>query len=603
MLFKGHYKAALAGVMMAPAFLLGATSAKAEQFTFGDITVNANATATFGVGIRTSPQDCSFINGRNGGCVDPQGGTMNINQDDGDINVGAWEPYTMKATVTPEVNIRYKNYGAFFRATAFYDYWADTQLGQHSTRFGRRPLTDSARGDSASDAATYDFRMLDAFVYSNFDVGNLPATVRIGNQVVNWGESLFIQGGVNSYMPIDVAAIRTPGAELKQALLPAPAVYGSLGLPANFSIEGYYNFGWKKSDLDAAGTFFGNETLGAGSAYTMGASSISDYPSSTGGTIPIAKDDRPSDQGQFGVALRYYADWLNMGTDMGFYFNNFHSKLPIHAFRFDAGEYQAQYPENIRTYGFSFNTTVAGIAVAGDAIYSDNMPYQVDTVQQAANAVALATKNTSVLGGRTLYTSGFQRGYDRYETINAQLQTLQTFATSNPITSSIGADQIILLSNVGFQYLPDMGSNAFLAINRSNSYSWNPIVAGALAGLGPINNVNCPAFNGTTCTGARYADKFSWGYRLVAIANYNNAFGTSWTVSPTIQWAHGVNGNSAGPIGPGFVEQTKTVTLGVTTEFDASWKASVKYTTNFGNKYRNFNWDKDFLTFDVSYAF
>ena len=179
MLFKGHYRAALAGVIVAPALLIGATSAKAEQFQFGDITVNANATATFGIGIRTSPQDCVFINARNGGCTDPQGGTMNINQDDGDINVGAWEPYTMKATITPEVDIRYENYGMFLRATAFYDYWADTQLGQHSTRFGRRPLSDAARGDDASDAATYDFSLLDAFVYGNFDVNGLPVTVRI----------------------------------------------------------------------------------------------------------------------------------------------------------------------------------------------------------------------------------------------------------------------------------------------------------------------------------------------------------------------------------------------------------------------------------------
>ena len=590
MLFKGHYKAALASAILAPGLVICAASAKAEQFVFGDVTVNANATTTFGVGIRTSPQDCSFINSRNGGCTDPQGGTMNINQDDGDINVGAWEPYTMKATVTPEVDIRYENYGAFFRATAFYDYWADTQLGQHNTRFGRRPLSDAARGDDASEAAKYDFSLLDAFVYGNFDVADMPATLRVGNQVVNWGESFFIQGGVNSYMPIDVAAIRTPGAELKQALLPAPAVYGSLGLPANFSLEAYYNFGWKKSNLDAAGTFFGNDSLGAGAAYTVLSSASSDYP--TAAFSPLRDDDRPSDQGQFGVALRYYADWLNMGTDMGLYFNNFHSKLPIFAFRSDVvGGYQAQYPENIRTYGFSFNTTVAGVAVAGDAIYSDNMPYQVDTAQQAAAALAPA-----IAGPRPVLPNGFIRGYDRYETVNAQLQTLQTFATSDPLPSLIDADQVILLSNIGFQYLPDMGSNSYLAINRTNTYSWNAVLAGALG-------VNCPAQVGTACTGARYADKFSWGYRLVAIADYNNAFGTSWTVSPTIQWAHGVSGNSAGPIGPGFVEQTKTVTLGVTTEFDASWKASIKYTTNFGNKYRNFNWDKDFLTFDVSYAF
>lgn len=39
-------------------------------------------------------------------------------------------------------------------------------------------------------------------------------------------------------------------------------------------------------------------------------------------------DQDASDDGQFGVALRYYADWFN-STEFGFYFTNTHSRLPF----------------------------------------------------------------------------------------------------------------------------------------------------------------------------------------------------------------------------------------------------------------------------------
>ena len=41
-----------------------------------------------------------------------------------------------------------------------------------------------------------------------------------------------------------------------------------------------------------------------------------------------ASDRDPSDSGQWGVALRHFAEELN-NTEFGFYFINYHSRLPI----------------------------------------------------------------------------------------------------------------------------------------------------------------------------------------------------------------------------------------------------------------------------------
>ena len=39
-------------------------------------------------------------------------------------------------------------------------------------------------------------------------------------------------------------------------------------------------------------------------------------------------DDFADDDGQYGLSARYYADWLG-GTEFGFYYQNYHSRLPV----------------------------------------------------------------------------------------------------------------------------------------------------------------------------------------------------------------------------------------------------------------------------------
>ncbi|WP_170714962.1 DUF1302 domain-containing protein, partial [Escherichia coli] len=83
-----------------------------------------------------------------------------------------------------------------------------------------------------------------------------PLNVRLGNQVVSWGESTFIQGGVSSYLPFDVAALYQPGLELKEVFRPQGTAYVALGLPGNFAVEAMYIYEHEKSNLPACGTLF-----------------------------------------------------------------------------------------------------------------------------------------------------------------------------------------------------------------------------------------------------------------------------------------------------------------------------------------------------------
>ncbi len=85
---------------------------------------------------------------------------------------------------------------------------------------------------SASDA-----ELLDAYVWWNFDIGNMPAQIRVGDQVLSWGESTFIQNGINIINPFDVSKLRVPGAELKEGLVPVGMVSASISPTENLTFR------------------------------------------------------------------------------------------------------------------------------------------------------------------------------------------------------------------------------------------------------------------------------------------------------------------------------------------------------------------------------
>lgn len=696
--FSGFAMAFVAPAFVAGALFMSVPAAQAASFKAGEADISIDTTISLGTAIRTSKQDCAYIAPDNGGCTTtgaPRSAALGnpgsgygrgVNEDDGNINSPAGKPFSMVVKLSSELQVKWRDYGMLMRAKAYYDYWGAEELGKHNSGFGKRPPTDLARGDRAirgNNHAGHGIKLLDAFVYGNLTLGELPLNLRLGNQVVNWGESLFFQGGVNSFQPIDVSAIRTPGAELKDAYLPTPMIYAQLGLPAGFGIEAYYQFGWERTRLDACGTFFSaTDGFCEGGAYLMlggyeynhmipGLGLLSQ--NLPGVFIPRIASQYAREQGQWGVKASYYADWLNDGTDIGLYFVNFHSNKPIATFTSadvmganaaqlcaavgmplfapaafclaqpavagiligaaGAGNVRTltQYPEDIHQIGLSFNTTIPGLlggtALSGEIAYSPNMPFQVADTTINANSLAnikmdalaiaaasgrsvleaifdsaAAPRSTLLTDGRSLSPDGSViPGYERLHVWTGQISTMSTLSTSHPVSSFLGADLIPLIANVGFQYLPNKGRHANLAVTQSGAYSHQRLVDFMLG------DAVCPGgATGAglgTCEAAQYATKFSWGYRLVAIVQYNNVLGTAWTLSPYLQWQHDVDGYSAGPNGPDFIQGRKAVTLGFTATTMSVWKVTADWTSSFGNRFQNHFYDKDFVQLSVSYAF
>ena len=309
--------------------LLVGMPANSQGFPGGDVSATANFTLNHGLIFRAAERDETL---------------GSANSDDGNMNYGRGL-VSNTSSLTAEFELTGNNLGLFVRMIGFVDF--ETLNGVRETT----PLSDAAK-----DVAGRDFRILDLYASGAFDPGGVPLDLRVGNQVLNWGESTFIPNGINVINPIDVNRLRTPGSELRDALVPVPMVYAAVEPVPNLSVEGFYQFGWEKTEIDPVGTYFSsNDYVGAGGRHALLVDPRYAELSNNVGAVPgleeainadlaslglqysaddpfpeiVRTNDRePPDDGQYGVALRYLSPAFN-DTEFGFFFVNAHSRLPL----------------------------------------------------------------------------------------------------------------------------------------------------------------------------------------------------------------------------------------------------------------------------------
>ena len=304
---------------------LGLASPAAYAWDFqndeGSFTGSWDTTFTYGQAWRIEGRDCRLIAIADGGC----GRSPNI--DDGNLN---WDTdmYSRALKVLTEMSFEYKNFGAFVRASALYDDAAGNTA--------RTPLSDRSK-----DLVESYVRLLDAFAYVKFDIGSMGAELRLGSQAVSWVESTFIQNGINVINHFDVAALRVPGSELKEAFLPQEMVNFSVQFTDNLSAQAIYITDWNATVPEPAGSYFSNNDFAVtgGSKVVLGFGSFSDMGvdfTQLGGpnitnfqTVNRLDTIKASDDGQYGFNLKYFAPNFNNGTEFGLFFLNYHSRLPL----------------------------------------------------------------------------------------------------------------------------------------------------------------------------------------------------------------------------------------------------------------------------------
>lgn len=283
---------------------------QAVDFQLGPIDTRMDFTVSVGASFRVERPHPDLIGLANGGTQ------FSVNSDDGNLNYSRGL-VSAPAMFSGDIEMRYQRSGAFVRFNTFYD-----TVNQDRDR-RRTPLSDEAL-----DLVGKSFDVLDAYVWTNLRIGEMPVNLRAGRQVLNWGESTFIQNGINAINPVDVSKLRLPGSELRDALLPVWMLSGSIGVTENITLEAFYQLKWKEVIIDPPGTYFStNDFTGRGGERVyLGFGALSDQ--SPLGAIPRGPDNKPSDSGQFGLATRIFSPQLN-SMEFGLFFMNVHSRVPV----------------------------------------------------------------------------------------------------------------------------------------------------------------------------------------------------------------------------------------------------------------------------------
>jgi hypothetical protein len=620
------------------AALLAGLAGPAAAFEFGEADGwhgSLNTTLSYGISFRVADQNPDLIAkahynpliGLAGNAQERAAkGAFSANHDDGDLNYSKGSAFSNAVKGTTELAFNYgSNVGGFVRASYFYDF-------ANANNDKLPSLTQDQVGSR--------FRILDAFVFDNFSINDQQATVRLGKQVLSWGESTFIQGGINSINPVDVSQLHVAGAELKEALLPVNMLWGSYNVTQNFSVEATYLLEFAQTNPDPEGSYFSTTDIASiGATYASlpfglvpqpvnnadnyydvcFGGAASDNPAYGGASVlaaqtnPLAAllaescdqtvkrgpDRYPGEYGQWGVAAHYLADSLN-GTEISFFYLKYNSRLPL----ISAGttvtttsptsaDYFVEYPSGIDLYGIAFNTQFdgPGIALQGEYSYRPNQPLQIDDVEllyaglSPLNELIPAPANRfySQLG---VFEAGVPiQGYTRNHVSQLQFTATKVFGPNN----FVRADQIAMVAEVG-------ATNADIPPQDELRYQGD----GTDTGGGPDALTGSLTNPQTQVKG--FPTRFSWGYRIAARADYSSVFGTAFSLSPRIAFYHDVNGISPGP-GGSFIEGRKQITVGAEANYLNQWAFDLSYTNYFGAGDLNLINDRDFVAFVVKYSF
>lgn len=597
--------------MAVAAATFGMAPAHAFQFEFadGEVTGSFDTTVSYGALWRVTGQDPRLLSRSKGG------DRNSANYDNGNANYDRGDLVSSIFRVSNDLDLNYKNFGAFFRVSSFYDH--AIQNKDFNPNLADQRVIRNRLG--------HDYEIYDAFVRGRFTVLDRNLGVRVGKQVISLGESTFIPNGLNALNPVDVAKLRTPGAELKEAFLPTQMLQLTYDVTDNLSVELINKFQFRESRPEPNGSYFStNDFLSpGGSQVLIGAGNdVEANPV----FIRRGEDRKAKHTGQYAIVTRYLAPELN-NTEFGFYFANYHNQAPLIAGRsttlvtsafgppgtaeaiaavgglanFQAltpqqqqglvlqqrastSEYRAEYAENVRMIGLSFNTLGPyGVALQGEYSYRPNQPLNLVANNILSSLLGLDGTNFNT-GIGPIGSNEDLVGYKRVKMHQLQMTATQTLGRY------LGASQIVAVGEAGYTYL-----------DLPNGIDFN--------GTG-VDFTTPLATNGANAVSSDLGifTKNSYGYRALVRATYPNAIGAI-NLSPRVAFQHDLRGTS-----PTFTQNTQSATIGITADYQNRVSADLSYTNFFAGEtigetatgFRSTNQalaDRDFIAATISYAF
>ena len=599
-------KNSLALAVMAASSLLWMEPSHAFRFGSEEgISGSFDSTLSYGFAQRLESRDCHILGGDSGGCNEGTntelGQFYNLgrgngyvnkdnnfsNADDGDLNYDKHDVFSHVIKGTHELSLKF---GDGWSALGRFAWAKDFKMDD--TR--RTELDDQAERD-----ATERLDLLDLWVAKSFDIGDMPAKVKVGNQVISWGEEIFVTGGINQINALSLPKYHTPGTQLKEVFIPAPMASFNVGLTDTLNLEAYYQFKWNAYGLDPVGTYYSNtDVVGEGrqpifystsyidgllGAGTCAASTptghcgdplISGLDEATlvaaGLAAPYGGERAAKNSGQYGIALRWTVEEIE--TEFGFFYERYHDKLPFVGYTARTNpdalvidNFFINYGEDKDLFGLSMNTMVGPVAVAGELSYRPNDSVGIDPT------VAFGRGFTGTFNKFSVFDTGEHPGFVEEKKWQADVNAIYNFSASDPlgfIPSSLGASDGFLMAEAVVAHYPDLDTSG------ETPYF--------------LPDYSLP-------------DKTSWGYVTELGINYPNLFDSGITVTPQLDFAHDVNGTT--PNALPFIEGRKSLTTSLLFNYRDRWKGGLQWVQYWGGGDNNLMTDRDFLSGNISYSF
>lgn len=586
-------------------------SALAANFeTEGGIKGSFDSTISYGVQRRMKSPDTSIVGNDSGGNVptsSPLGAAVNglgfagtanpdfnyANADDGNLNYKKGDIVSSVLKGTHELSLKQEgDWAALGRFTWSSDFAAD------KTR--RTPLDDEAK-----KTITANISLLDLWVSKGFSLGGNTAKLKFGNQVISWGEDIFIVGGVNSINALDLRKIHIPGVQLKEIFVPAPMLSFSSSLGSGFSTEAYYQFRWNKVIFDPVGTYWSSvDIVGKGGkrgafipSSFVGApvGTYGDFDPTRGRTLEgiqglgglgTVEQTSPKNSGQYGLNLRFKPK--EGDTEYAAYYIRYHDKLPFVGYRQDLnaagacaaaipacatsniGGYTAieQYGEDKSLFGFSLNTKLGDWAIGAEISYRPRDSVAIDPTIGNGGGAGFVKSQYDLLGLALASPTGVAtvNGYVNEKKWQAHLTGFNLL--SRELTRPLGAAEGYIMGEVAVTHYPGLD------------------LSGAIPYL--LNNYTLPT-------------KTSWGFVAEFGLTYANVLNSGWTFSPIVDYYKDVKGTSPNTLP--FVEGRTAVAVSLNFDYHNKTKIGIGYTTFSGGGNLNMMRNRDVLSANVSYSF
>ncbi len=226
----------------------------------------------------------------------------------------------------------------------------------------------------------------------------------------------------------------------------------------------------------------------------------------------------------------------------------------------NASSFSITYPEDLDLYGFTFSTTtpITGTLLTGEISYHPDYPFQ-RRFGPTVNAVLSPVLFDPDAGTTTLGSFGPDEVINGVATIDRTQVTLEAAQIFRGLWK---ASEVLVSGNIGWMGLDDIPGD----------------------GETPLDGTD---------------DDNAWGYRIRLAANYNGLLG-GINVSPFTLFSHDVSGTTPTPLA-GFIEDRKSLTLGVSLNYINRITSQLQYTSFFDGGPANRLRDRDYIRFQVSY--